>query len=86
MKASATNTFDPSYEDEAAEQRFRNQATGIGSTRKASEQTGAMRSQVVADNMPEAQAKCADGYPKKGAYGMTALPATTKAVGTYRLR
>lgn len=44
-------------------QRFRNQATGIGQTRQASEQTGARRSQCVIDCAPASQRKYALGYP-----------------------
>jgi hypothetical protein len=45
------------------EQRFRNQCTGIGQTRQASEQTGARRSQRVIDCAPAEQRKFAVGYP-----------------------
>lgn len=43
--------------------RFRNQCTGIGQTRQASEMTGARRSQCVIDCAPTAQRKHAVGYP-----------------------
>lgn len=45
------------------EQRFRNQCTGIGQTRQASERTGARRSQCVIDCAPAEQRKFAVGYP-----------------------
>ena len=46
------------------EQRFRNQCTGIGQTRQASERTGANRSQCVIDSAPAEQRKLAIGYPE----------------------
>ncbi|MBX3603197.1 MAG: hypothetical protein KF863_21460 [Rubrivivax sp.] len=45
------------------QQRFRNQATGIGQTRSASERTGAARSQAVIDAAPKRQRRFAVGYP-----------------------
>lgn len=45
-------------------QRFRNQCTGIGQTRQASERTGARRSQAVIDCAPPEQRKLAVGYPE----------------------
>lgn len=44
-------------------QRFRAQATGIGSTRAASEWTGRNRAQRVIDCAPPEQRKHASGYP-----------------------
>jgi hypothetical protein len=44
-------------------QRFRNQCTGIGHTREASERTGAWRSRRVIDCAPPEQRKFAVGYP-----------------------
>lgn len=44
-------------------QQFRNQATGIGQTRAASERTGAMRSACVSATIPFGQRQHADGYP-----------------------
>lgn len=43
--------------------RFRNQATGVGQTRAASERTGQARSQCVIDCAPKDQVKFAIGYP-----------------------
>jgi hypothetical protein len=43
--------------------RFRDQATGIGQTRAASERTGHRRSQAVIDCAPAEQRKFAVGYP-----------------------
>lgn len=43
--------------------RFRDQCTGIGATRQASEQTGHRRSQCVIDCAPAEQRKFAVGYP-----------------------
>ena len=45
------------------QQRFRNQCTGVGQTRSASEQTGARRAQRVIDAAPPEQRKAAIGYP-----------------------
>jgi hypothetical protein len=45
------------------QQIFRNQATGVGQTRKASEVTGASRSQRVIDASPKKQRRHAVGYP-----------------------
>lgn len=44
--------------------RFRNQCTGIGQTRQASERTGQRRSQAVIDCAPAEQRKFAVGYPE----------------------
>lgn len=46
-----------------SQERFRAQCTGIGQTRKASEQTGQRRSQCVIDCAPKDQRKFAIGYP-----------------------
>lgn len=46
------------------QQRFRNQVTGVGQTRQASENTGARRSQVVIDASPKKQRRHAVGYPQ----------------------
>lgn len=43
--------------------RFRDQCTGIGQTRQASERTGHARSQCVIDSAPPEQRKNAVGYP-----------------------
>lgn len=43
--------------------RFRDQCTGIGQTRQASERTGHARSQCVIDCAPADQRKFAVGYP-----------------------
>ena len=40
------------FAEQSYRKRFRNQATGIGQTRKASEETGAKRSQCVANAIP----------------------------------
>lgn len=58
-------------------QRFRNQCTGIGQTRQASENTGARRSQAVIDCAPAEQRKLAVGYPEPTPeeYAMSAPPA-----------
>lgn len=45
------------------QQRFRDQCTGVGQTRLASERTGASRSQRVIDATPAAQRRHAVGYP-----------------------
>lgn len=60
---SPTSTFIGSIADP---QRARNQMTGIGQTREASEQTGARRSQRVIDCAPAKQRKFAAyaGYPQ----------------------
>jgi hypothetical protein len=44
--------------------RFRDQCTGIGQTRAASERTGHARSQAVIDCAPVEQRKFAVGYPE----------------------
>jgi hypothetical protein len=49
--------------------RFRDQCTGIGQTRAASQSTGHRRSQKVIDCAPPAQAKLAVGYPPRSEYG-----------------
>lgn len=45
------------------EARFRDQCTGIGQTRQASERTGHARSQRVIDSAPADQRRFAVGYP-----------------------
>ena len=65
MKPDPSSTFNPALvvSDESA-RRFRNQGTGIGQTRGASERTGARRSQAVIDAAPAAQRRVADcSYP-----------------------
>jgi hypothetical protein len=50
--------------DKKTEERYRNQATGIGSTRAASERTGRNRAEAVINAAPAAQRACADdSYP-----------------------
>jgi len=44
--------------------RFRDQCTGVGQTRAASERTGHRRSQCVIDCAPAEQRKFAVGYPE----------------------
>lgn len=44
--------------------RFRDQCTGIGQTRQASERTGHARSQRVIDCAPAEQRRFAVGYPE----------------------
>jgi len=44
--------------------RFRDQCTGIGQTRAASERTGHYRAQAVIDSAPAAQRPFAVGYPE----------------------
>lgn len=64
MKASDTNTHSGVQATRAYAERFRNQATGIGQTLKASEAVGAMRSQRVIDAAPPSQLAVADySYP-----------------------
>lgn len=65
--------------------RFRNQATGIGQTRQASERTGASRSQRVIDCAPAEQRKFAVGYPEPtpGEYAIAA-PGTVPRQTTLR--
>ena len=65
MKPDPKYTMDPQgLNSDAHARRFRNQATGIGQTRAASEATGADRSQRVIDCAPPAQLPVADrGYP-----------------------
>lgn len=67
MKASATSTFSGDLVSDTNAQRYRNQATGIGQTRSASERTGACRSACVIDAAPPAQLKVRDrSYPAPG--------------------
>jgi hypothetical protein len=67
MKASDTSTFTGALVSDENAKRYRNQATGIGQTRSASEATGARRSQCVIDCAPPAQLKVADrSYPAPG--------------------
>lgn len=64
MKTDPSSTFNPALVSDEAAKRFRNQGTGIGSTRSASERTGARRSQAVIDAAPAAQRAVADrSYP-----------------------
>ena len=64
MKTDAQSTFNPALVSDESAKRFRNQGTGIGSTRSASERTGARRSQAVIDAAPAAQLKVKDrSYP-----------------------
>ena len=64
MKPDAQSTFNPALVSDESAKRFRNQGTGIGSTRSASERTGARRPQAVIDAAPPAQRKVADrSYP-----------------------
>ena len=64
MKTDPSSTFNPSLVSDESARRFRNQGTGIGSTRSASERTGARRSQAVIDAAPAAQRRAADrSYP-----------------------
>ena len=59
-------------ESDAKAKQFRNQATGIGQTRLASERTGARRSQCVADAVPSMMRDCMDrSYPAPVAGGPT---------------
>lgn len=57
------NTTHDDFSTEEYQRKFRNQATGIGQTRSASEGTGARRSQCVIDAAPAEQRKSAVGYP-----------------------
>jgi hypothetical protein len=67
MKASSTNTFSGDLVSDENAKRYRNQATGIGQTRSASEATGARRSQCVIDAAPPAQLRVKDrSYPAPG--------------------
>ena len=60
----SSSTFPPALVSDESARRFRNQGTGIGSTRSASERTGARRSQAVIDAAPAAQRQVADrSYP-----------------------
>lgn len=52
MRGSSTETFKPNLLSTEYRRRFRNQATGIGQTTSASEETGARRSQCVANAYP----------------------------------
>ncbi len=64
MKTDPSSTFNPVLVSDETAKRFRNQGTGIGQTRSASERTGARRSQAVIDAAPPAQRKVADrSYP-----------------------
>ena len=70
MLGSSTTTR-PLYSSEEAKE-FRNRATGIGQTQKASEMTGARRSQCVSDAAPPSQRACMDdSYPAPLAGGPT---------------
>ena len=63
MKA-CTTTRPATFSEPETARRMRNQATGIGQTRSASEMTGARRSQAVIDCAPRAQLKDRDdSYP-----------------------
>jgi hypothetical protein len=55
--------------------RFRDQATGIGKTRQASEMTGHRRSQCVIDCAPADQRKFAVGYPPPTPEEYSCVPA-----------
>jgi hypothetical protein len=71
MKAPNDRTFSGSLVSDESAKRFRNQGTGIGQTRSASERTGAYRSQAVIDAAPAAQRACADrSYPAPMVGGM----------------
>jgi hypothetical protein len=61
-------------------QRFRNQCTGIGHTREASERTGAWRSRRVIDCAPPEQRKFAVGYPQP----ISDAPCVGVGLGTLR--
>ena len=64
MKPDAQSTFNPALVSDESARRFRNQGTGIGQTRGASERTGDRRSQAVIDAAPPAQRRVADrSYP-----------------------
>lgn len=64
MKASK-GTMPTTFSEQATQRRYRNQATGIGQTRAASERTGATRAQVAIDCAPPAQLAVADrSYPQ----------------------
>lgn len=65
--------------------RFRDQCTGIGQTRAASERTGHRRSQEVIDCAPADQRKFAVGYPTPtpAEYAYTS-PGTVPRQGTLR--
>ena len=73
MKPDPSSTFNPALVSDESARRFRNQGTGIGSTRSAScpssvtpasVRTGARRSQAVIDAAPAAQQRVADrSYP-----------------------
>ena len=64
MKPDPSSTFNPALVSDETARRFRNQGTGIGQTRGASERTGARRSQAVIDAAPAAQRRVADrSYP-----------------------
>jgi hypothetical protein len=77
MKASA-GTMPTTFSEQATQRRYRNQATGIGQTRAASERTGAVRSQVAIDCAPPAQLAVVDrSYPRPA-------PVFDPATGTMR--
>ena len=64
MKTDPSSTFNPSLVSDENARRFRNQGSGIGQTRSASERTGARRSQAVIDAAPPAQRRVVDrSYP-----------------------
>ena len=74
MKPDASSTFNPALVSDETARRFRNQGTGIGQTRSASERTGARRSQAVIDAAPAAQRAVADrSYPAPLADGVWVL-------------
>ena len=80
MKTDPSKTFSGSLVSDESARRFRNQGTGIGQTRSASERTGSYRSQAVIDSAPAAQRACADrSYPAPGlgvdAWATVAVPA-----------
>jgi hypothetical protein len=67
MKADPTTTRPLDFVSDTNVQRYRNQATGIGQTRRAAEQTGGCRSQCVIDCAPPEQLKVKDrSYPAPG--------------------
>lgn len=64
MKTDPSSTFNPALVSDETARRFRNQGSGIGSTRSASERTGARRAQAVIDAASPAQRAVADrSYP-----------------------
>jgi len=68
------------------EARFRDQCTGIGQTRAASERTGHARSQRVIDCAPAEQRKFAVGYPAPTPddYAMSAPGTVARQTTLYR--